>query len=266
MLVAEIMIWVVSQFFTQVVLRTPLAELRSIGENLGTDEAALERLKDELIDFIEQYIIVLVVGFLVLWVITSLIGLARYCALFYAVSEQYVRQRMVISRAYRFALGRLGAVIGATAVAELAILGIVVVVIGITIAASLVFPLFAIPGFLAVIAIPIYLIVRWIFIWPAVLLEGKGPIGALSRSSELVKGNWWRVFGIMVVFLIMLMVMGLILNVSVGAIPIVGPLVVSILVVPVLPVLHILLYYDLRTRETPFNLDTLGGELNITGE
>ncbi len=264
MLVAEIMIWVVSLFFTRVVLATPAAEFRSIVENLGIDEAALERIKDELIDFIEQYLMVVVIGVLVLWVITSLIGVTRYGALVHAVSEQYVRQRMAVRRAYRFALGRLGALMGATAIAELGIFGIEVVVIGITVAASFVSPLFLILGFLAALGIPIYLIVRWIFIWPVVLLEGKGPIGALSRSSELVKDNWWRVFGIMVVILIMLLVIGLILNVSVRAIPIVGSLIVGILVVPVLPILHILLYYDLRTRKTLYSLDALGRELNIS--
>ena len=68
----------------------------------------------------------------------------------------------------------------------------------------------------------------------------------------------------MVVILIMLLVIGLILNVSVGAIPIVGSLIVGILVVPVLPILHILLYYDLRTRKTLYSLDALGRELHIT--
>ncbi len=99
-----------------------------------------------------------------------------------------------------------------------------------------------------------------------VLLEGEGPVSALSRSAELVKGNWWRVFGIMVVFLIMLILIGLILDISVGAIPIAGSFVVSILVAPMLPVLHILLYYDLRTRNAVYSLETLEGELNITSE
>lgn len=30
----------------------------------------------------------------------------------------------------------------------------------------------------------------------AVVFEGQGPVGALRRSSQLVRGDWWRVFGI----------------------------------------------------------------------
>nr|WSW69903.1 hypothetical protein OG461_28950 [Streptomyces sp. NBC_00995] len=30
----------------------------------------------------------------------------------------------------------------------------------------------------------------------AVVFENQGPIGAMRRSSRLVRGNWWRIFGI----------------------------------------------------------------------
>ena len=41
----------------------------------------------------------------------------------------------------------------------------------------------------------IYVGVRWVFCSLAALLEGKSAIQALKRSGELVKGGWWRVFG-----------------------------------------------------------------------
>lgn len=102
-LVAEVLIWVVTQFFTRVVLSTPMAELQHIGDNLGFTEAALERTIDDLIIFAEQYLMIYVIGILVMLVITSFIGFARYGALVHAISEQYVHQRMDIGRAYRFA-------------------------------------------------------------------------------------------------------------------------------------------------------------------
>ena len=43
----------------------------------------------------------------------------------------------------------------------------------------------------------IYLYVLFLFAWPAVVLEGRGVSEALSRSVFLVSGNWWRVFGTM---------------------------------------------------------------------
>ena len=39
---------------------------------------------------------------------------------------------------------------------------------------------------------------RWIFCSLAAVFEEKSAVKALKRSSELVKGGWWRVFGMMV--------------------------------------------------------------------
>ena len=239
-----IVLAIVSFAFMQGVLSTPTAELQRIGDNIGTSEAALEQTRDDLINFVEQHLIVYVIGFLVMLAITSLISLARYGALVHAISQQYVYQRMDIGRAYQFALRRLAVLLGATAIAEMALFGIEIVVIGVTVAAAFLFPPLAILGFLAAIVIPIYLLIRWSLIWPVVLLEGEGPVRSLSRSTELVRGNWWRVFGIMVVFFIMLALMSLILSFSIGKVPIAGPFVVNILLAPILSVLHLQLYLE----------------------
>ena len=39
---------------------------------------------------------------------------------------------------------------------------------------------------------------RWIFCSLAAVFEEKSAVRALKRSSELVKGGWWRVFGMMI--------------------------------------------------------------------
>ena len=41
------------------------------------------------------------------------------------------------------------------------------------------------------------MLVRWSVFVQAVIVEGRGPVGALARSAELVRGNWWRVAGAM---------------------------------------------------------------------
>jgi len=53
---------------------------------------------------------------------------------------------------------------------------------------------------LIVVVVPsVYVLVRLSLAVPAVVLEGLSPIGALRRSWDLVGGNWWWVFGVMVV-------------------------------------------------------------------
>ena len=52
---------------------------------------------------------------------------------------------------------------------------------------------------ITIIGIPfaIYFSVRWGLYSLPVMLEGTTARNALRRSTELVKGTWWRVFGIM---------------------------------------------------------------------
>ena len=44
---------------------------------------------------------------------------------------------------------------------------------------------------------------RWIFCSLAAVFEEKSAVRALKRSSELVKGGWWRVFGMMIGILLL---------------------------------------------------------------
>ena len=41
--------------------------------------------------------------------------------------------------------------------------------------------------------LPTYMLVRWSMFVPSAVVEGHGPIAAMQRSSELVRGEWFRV-------------------------------------------------------------------------
>jgi hypothetical protein len=177
-------------------------------------------------------------------------------ALIHAVSEQYLSRPIGIGRAYRFAWERLGALIGAMFLGFLGLAGVIMISYFM---ASINLPgaryIFVPVGFCAVI----YLMVRWIFVWQGALLEGLGPIAALSRSSDLVNGNWWRVLGIMVVVGIITTAIGAIL----WKIPEVGEIIGSVLSIPIFAIGGTLLYYDLRVRKEGYSLESLAGELHI---
>ena len=62
---------------------------------------------------------------------------------------------------------------------------------------------------ITIIGIPfaIYFGIRWSFYGQAVLIEEASATSALKRSRELVRGAWWRVFGIMLaIFLLSFMI------------------------------------------------------------
>jgi hypothetical protein len=175
-------------------------------------------------------------------------------ALIHAVSEQYLRQGISIHQAYSFAWRRLGAMIGAGLLALLAIGGINAI-------SALVAAFSWIGWILVVVCVcaSIYLGICWVFIFPVALLEGLGPIAALSRSYSLVKNSWWRVLGIT---LVVSLIFGAI-SVILGMIPVVGTIIGSVLAAPIFIIANTLLYYDLRVRKEKYTLKALSSELHI---
>jgi hypothetical protein len=56
---------------------------------------------------------------------------------------------------------------------------------------------------LALLAVPgLILIVMWIVVVPACVVEGLGPIESMRRSARLTEGHRWTIFGMMAVFFI----------------------------------------------------------------
>jgi hypothetical protein len=69
-------------------------------------------------------------------------------------------------------------------------------------------------GFVLIIVPGLYLLTIWAVVAPVIVIERAGIFASLGRSRELVKGNGWQVFGVIVV----LFLIGLILGAVLGAI------------------------------------------------
>ncbi|MEU3983709.1 hypothetical protein AB0F77_27105 [Streptomyces sp. NPDC026672] len=54
----------------------------------------------------------------------------------------------------------------------------------------------AVVGILAALVVVIWLMVRFSLASPALMLERQSVLKSMSRSTKLVRGSWWRVFGI----------------------------------------------------------------------
>ena len=70
----------------------------------------------------------------------------------------------------------------------------------------------------------VYLLVRWAFLAQTVLLEQPSVRYALKRSSELVRGAWWQVFGVLFFILLLGFAIRIIFKVSLGCILILAQL------------------------------------------
>ena len=123
---------------------------------------------------------------------------------------------------------------------------------------------------LVIVGIPLlfYLTVVWFFTLHAIILEGRGAIDSLGRSRGLVRGSWWRVFGIGVVFVLLLVslwIPGLIVAgiIAIGspAISLVAIGVVGALIGPIISIGSTLVYIDLRVRKEGYNLGALADDM-----
>ena len=119
--------------------------------------------------------------------LTLLISLVSIGVLLFAGAQAYLGRQIATGTAFRQITRRFWSYLGSTLLYVLIVGLLVVTCIGIPFA--------------------IYFAVRWGFYAQAVLIEETSATNALRRSSELVKGTWWRVFGILfAIFLLAFMI------------------------------------------------------------
>lgn len=112
-------------------------------------------------------------------------------------------------------------------------------------------------GFFALIVPGVYLAVRWYFVPQAVVIEGARGPAALTRSSQVVEGFWWRTLGLVLLANLAVAIPGLVLLVPFTAIAastdqavwaLVGTILTTSVTTPFVSLYSALLYYDLVAR------------------
>ncbi len=179
--------------------------------------------------------------FLVYILFTVLAYVVMECALIYGVAEASLGREVNIRKAFSFALARLWTVILASLMVVIAVGLMAVTVIGIPAA--------------------VYFAIRWSFVLPVVMLEDVGPREAISSSSELVKGTWWRVLGILIALGLLTAVASGLLNLVLFFVPEVRGTVANIISTPITMIGTVLLYFDLRVRARGYSVEMLEEEL-----
>ena len=144
-------------------------------------------------------------------------------------------------------------------------------------AAMVMYVLGVIAGFILLIVPGVYLAVRWYFVTQVVVVDGRRGVEVLERSGQLVRGNWWRVLGIAIVFnlIVALLTVPIAAGVQAAAeaadaqaVMLAGTILTQILTLSFLALATTLLYFDLRVRREgpppfarrPAEEDGLGAE------
>jgi len=110
-------------------------------------------------------------------------------------------------------------------------------------------------GFVLLVVPGLILLTIWSVAAPVVVLEHPGAVRALGRSRELVRGNGWQVFGVVLVLDILVVLLASIVE-AVGdsastAAGIIVRVIVGILTAPLAALAASVLYFELQGPATP---------------
>jgi hypothetical protein len=117
-------------------------------------------------------------------------------------------------------------------------------------------------GFVLLVVPGVWLAIRCYFAAQAAAVDGLGPAAAMRRSSDLVRGHWWRTCGCLVATGLMLGLVGSIATNAFatsgsGALFVAGAAIVESVVVSITAIFAALLFFDLRARATTARVDTM---------
>lgn len=135
------------------------------------------------------------------------------------VSRAVLGQGITARDAWEQARPRLPALLGVTVLVMLIVLGIGVValapgvVLAVTGAPTAATALAFVVGVPALLVVAGYLYVAFALAPPAIVLERQRVVASLRRSRQLVRGAWWRTFGILLLVNVLAGVLGNILAV-----------------------------------------------------
>jgi hypothetical protein len=163
------------------------------GEQLTTAQATrlLTRLGEVLAP---TAAVSLVLAFIVDTVLTGLLTVV--------IGRSVLGHKITAGEAWRIARPRMAALIGVTLLIPLILIGIwavyviVLVILAVAHAPGALIGALAAVGAIAGIVLTIWFVIMFRMAGQAVVLEREGPGRALGRSWRLVRGSFWRVFGI----------------------------------------------------------------------
>ncbi|MEU0101209.1 hypothetical protein [Streptomyces sp. NPDC006267] len=137
-------------------------------------------------------------------------------------------------------------------------------------------------GFAAACVVTLWLFVSFALAAPALMLERQSIVAALRRSAKLVRGAWWRTFGILALTWLLAFLLAFLVSIPFGVLAVIadgtdvsdffnssapsygwpflivtgiGEVIVSTLVYPFVAGVTALLYMDQRIRREALDLD-----------
>jgi hypothetical protein len=119
-------------------------------------------------------------------------------------------------------------------------------------------------GLIVLIVPGIWLAVRWYFAAQAAVVDGLRPVAALRRSDEVVRTRWWRTFGVLLAFGLIVGLLGAVVgailhHIENGAVYTAGYVLLDAVLFSLSAIFGTLLFFDSRARASlPWHGSPLG--------
>jgi ABC-type multidrug transport system fused ATPase/permease subunit len=127
-------------------------------------------------------------------------------------------------------------------------------------------------GLLLIIVPGLFLLTIWAVIAPVIVIERKGAIDSFGRSREIVRGNGWQVFGVIVVLFLVQFIVSAVIQAIVNGVSdsfvgfSIGDLITRLLVAPLTALAASVLFFELKAmRGEPVLGAGGGGQIAGTG-
>ncbi len=108
-------------------------------------------------------------------------------------------------------------------------------------------------GLILLIVPGLFLATIWAVVAPVTVLERPGILAAFSRSRALVKGDGWQVFGVIVMFILIFLAIGIVFGILGALLGDVGEVILgylgSVITAPLVALAAAVLYFELRVRK-----------------
>ncbi len=121
-------------------------------------------------------------------------------------------------------------------------------------AASIITGILIVLGFIAFVVPGLIIALMFSLIYPAIMLEGTGVLGSLSRSRVLVSNRWQKTFGLLLLLGIIVAIFNGVFVLIAFPFGVVSPLISGILTALITPIFAIaitLYYYSMKARTLP---------------
>ena len=174
----------------------------------------------------------------VVWLVTLVLSPVVTGAMTFALGEVYLGREVTVGGALRTGLSLVSGLVGT------GLLATVLIVL----------------GMIALLVPGIYLILAYVLLTPVMVFERTFGTRALGRSKALMKGNFGRAIGILLLTGIISGITGWSMNLVLGAVPLLAPVgsaIVQTLVASYSAAVVALLYFDIRSRKEAFDIEHL---------